>query len=159
MAGGISITSRNNDAADRYLSTRTLIELDSACEALKDLFAMHYAGYGLSRVKFNALIQLHMAGEGGLNQSELGKKLQVSRANITGLIERLEKEGLVSRRDDPADKRAFLVCLTDRAALLMKHFLPKHNDFVHQVMSVLDRREREQLISLLQKFNKGLELI
>ena len=155
----MKIIGQTNDSADRYLSTRTLIELESTYEALKDLFSMHYARYGLSEVKFKVLIQLHMAGERGLNQSELSKKMQVSRANITGLIERLEKEGLVFRRDDPADKRAFIVCLTDRAALLMKFFLPKNNDFVHQVMSVLDRHEREQLISLLEKLNKGLESI
>lgn len=126
---------------------------------MDDVFAMHFARYGLSRAKFSALVQLRMAGDRGLTQSELGKKMLVSRANITGLIERLEKEGLVVRSEDPSDKRAFRVCLSDRAAALMEAFLPVHNDFMHRVMSALDGKEKETLISLLQKLRNGLESI
>jgi MarR family 2-MHQ and catechol resistance regulon transcriptional repressor len=85
--------------------------------------------------------------------------MQVSRANITGLVERLEKEGLVVRRDDPSDKRVFRVCLTNRGFALMHNFLPIHNDFMGKIVSVLDGNEKEVLISLLRKLNKGLESI
>lgn len=92
-------------------------------------------------------------------QSELGKKMLVSRANITGLIERLEKEDLVVRSNDPSDKRVFRVCLTSRAVALMNAFLPVHNNYVHKIMSALDRHEKEIFILLLRKINKGLESI
>ncbi|MFZ5631284.1 MAG: MarR family winged helix-turn-helix transcriptional regulator [Bacillota bacterium] len=154
---GGSIISRPEDTKDRYLSIRTVIELAETFEVLDDVFSTHFARYGLSRAKFSALVQLHMAGDRGLTQSELGKKMLVSRANITGLIERLEKEGLVLRQEDPSDKRAFRVCLTDRAAALMEAFLPVHNDYMHRAMSALDSAEKEALISLLEKLKKGLE--
>jgi len=120
---------------------------------------MHFARYGLSWPKFNALIHLYMTGDQGLTQSELSKKMLVSRANITGLIERLEKEDLVVRRNDPSDKRVFRVCLTNRAVTLINAFLPVHNNYIHKVMSALDRHEKEVLISLLGKIKKGLDLI
>ena len=119
----------------------------------------HFAKYGLSRAKFNALVHLHMAGDRGLTQSELGKKMLVSRANITGLMDRLEKDGLVARGGDLADKRAFRVCLTDRAAALMNAFLPVHNDTVHRALSPLNTDEKKMLISLLEKLTKGLDSI
>lgn len=144
---------------DRYLSKQALYELTSLQDALEDVFSMHFARYGLSEPKFKALIHLYMAGDRGLIQSELGAKMLVSRANITGLIERLEKEDLVVRRNDPSDKRVFRVCLTNRAFALMHAFLPVHNDFMHKVMFVLDSQEKEVLISLLRKLNKGLESI
>lgn len=97
-----------------------------------------------------------MAGDRGLIQSELSKKMLVSRANITGLIERLEKEDLVIRTNDPSDKRVFRVCLTNRGFELMNVFLPIHNEYMYKVMSVLDRDEKETLILLLKKLNKGL---
>lgn len=143
--------------AGRYLSTRTVISLTSVYEALEEVFSPHFARYGLSAPKFGALVQLHMAGGRGLTQSELGKKMLVSRANITGLIDRLEKDGLVVRQDDPSDKRAFRVCLTARASALMNAFLPVHNDYIHKAMSSLDSHEKESLISLLEKLKKGLE--
>lgn len=118
---------------------------------------MHFARYGLSGPKFNALVHLYMAGDRGLTQSELGKKVVVARPTISGLIERLEKENLVVRNTDPADKRVFRVCLTNRAATLMNTFLPIHNDYMHKTMSALDRQEKEVLISLLEKIRNGLE--
>lgn len=126
---------------------------------MEDVFEMHFARYNLSGPKFNALIHLYMAGDRGLIQSELSKKMLVSRANITGLLERLEKDDLVVRTDDPSDKRVFRVSLTDRAAALINVFLPVHNDYMHNVMSALDRHEKEVLIALLRKLNKGLESI
>ncbi len=126
-------------------------------DALEDVFSMHFARYGLSSAKFNALIHLYMAGDRGLTQSELGKKVLVSRPTISGLIERLEKEDLVVRNTDPVDKRVFRVCLTNRAFALMHAFLPIHNDYMHKVMAGLDRHEKETLISLLEKIRKGLE--
>lgn len=128
-------------------------------DALEDVFSMHYARYGLSWPKFNALIHLYMAGDHGLIQSELSKKMLVSRANITGLIERLEKEGLVVRRADPSDKRVSRVSLTGRAFALMNAFLPVHNNYMHKIMSAFNRQEKEIFISLIRKLNKGLESI
>lgn len=125
-------------------------------DAIEDVFAMHFARYGLSEPKFNALVHLYMAGDRGLTQSELGKKVLSARPTISGLIERLEKEDLVVRNTDPADKRVFRVSLTKRAAALMSAFLPVHNDYMHKTMSALDRQEKEVMISLLEKIRKGL---
>lgn len=149
----------NENPQDRYLSKQALYELTLFHDNLHDLFSMHYARYGLSEPKFKALIHLYMTGDQGLIQSELGAKMQVSRANITGLVERLEKEGLVVRNSDPSDKRVFRVCLTNRAFTLMHAFLPIHNNYMHKVMSSLDKQEKETLINLLRKLNKGLESI
>ncbi len=142
---------------DYHLSKRTLYELKTTWDAIEDEFAMHFARYGLSSAKFNALIHLYMAGDRGLTQSELGKKVLAARPTISGLIERLEKDGLVVRNTDPADKRVFRVCLTNRAVALISAFLPVHNDYMHKTMSALDRQEKEVLISLLEKIRKGLE--
>ncbi|HBV97699.1 MAG: MarR family transcriptional regulator [Peptococcaceae bacterium BICA1-7] len=117
---------------------------------------MNFARYGLSSAKFNALIHLYMAGDRGLTQSELGKKVLVARPTISGLIERLEKENLVARSTDPADKRVFRVCLTNRAIILMNTFIPIHNNYMNKTMSALDRHEKEVFISLLEKIRKGL---
>lgn len=117
---------------------------------------MHFARYGLSGPKFNVLVHLYMAGDCGLIQSELSKKLLVSRANITGILERLEKEELIVRTSDPADKRVTRVCLSERAASLVHTFLPIHNEYMYKVMSALDMPEKETLIKLAKKLKQGL---
>ncbi|HCY36511.1 MAG TPA: MarR family transcriptional regulator [Candidatus Margulisbacteria bacterium] len=118
---------------------------------------MHFAQYGLSWAKFNALIHLYMTGDRGLTQSELGNKVLVSRATISDLLDRLEKEDLVVRNTDPSDKRVFRVCLTNKADTLMNAFLPIHNNYMRTILSSLDRTEKEVFISLLEKIRKGLK--
>ena len=142
---------------DRYLSNQVMLELGLLQSELEDLLSMHFARFGLSSPKFAVLIHLYMTGDQGLIQSELSKKMLVSRANITGLIERLERDGLVVRRNDPSDKRVFRVCPTDKAVILMNAFLPLHNDYLSKIMSPLDKGEKEVLISLFKKLRKGLE--
>lgn len=147
------------NSKSRYLSIRTVIEMASAFDAMDEIFSQHFARFGLSQPKFNALIQLRLAGDRGLTQSELGQLMLVSRANITGLVERLERDGLVSRTSDPEDKRALRVQITARGQKLMEAFLPVHNDFVHKAMSSLSDGEKETLTVLLAKMKKGFESI
>lgn len=151
--------SRTVDNRDRYLSIRAVIELGEAAQALEDIMSTHLARFGLSLPKFKALVELHMAGDRGLNQSELSKKMKVSRANITGLIERMEKDGLVTRKNHPTDRRAFHVSLSERAEGMVNAFLPAHNDFMHRAMSGLECSEKEALIALLGKMKKGFDEI
>lgn len=158
-SGEVKKIQKKQGNMDFYLSQRAMIELTSLNDELEDVFAMHFARYHLSWPRFNALIHLYMAGERGLTQSELSKKMLVSRANITGLIERLEKDDLVVRGTDPADKRVFRARLTNSAATLMNSFLPVHNNFVHKIMSVFDAHEKEVFIALLEKLKKGLDAI
>lgn len=149
--------SRTADNRDRYLAIRAVIELTEVFQVLEDTMSTHLARFGLSWPRFRTLVELHMAGDRGLNQSELSRKLKVSRANITGLIERMEKDGLVVRVSHPTDRRAFHVSLSERAEGMVNAFLPAHNDFVHRAMSGLEYSEKETLIALLGKMKKGFD--
>jgi DNA-binding MarR family transcriptional regulator len=50
----------------------------------------------------------------GLTQTELSEKGQIDRTTLGGLIDRLEKVGLVERRKHPQDRRAYMIHLTER---------------------------------------------
>lgn len=52
--------------------------------------------------------------EDGLTQAELSEKGQIDRSTIGGLIDRLERNGLLERRQHPQDRRAHLVFLTEQ---------------------------------------------
>lgn len=142
---------------NRYLAVRTVIELTRTAEVLDDVFSRHLARFGLSRAKFNALVHLRHATGLGLTLSELGQKMLVSRANITGLVDRLEKDGLVFREPDPRDRRVFRAKLSPRAEKLLEKIMPLHGEFTTQAISGLNEQEKEQLIILLQKLRQGLE--
>ncbi|MGB9803011.1 MarR family winged helix-turn-helix transcriptional regulator [Desulfofundulus sp.] len=140
-----------------YLAIRTVIELSRTMDLLEDLLARHFAHFNLSQPKFNALMELYHAGEQGLPLSELGQRMLVSRANITGLVDRLERDGLVIRVVDPKDRRVIRAQITPRAVQLLHGVLPLYNDLINRAISCLNREEKETLIHLLVKLQKGLD--
>ena len=112
--------------------------------------------YGLSKGKFTILIIMYSDGADGMNPSELAEKSGVSRAAITGLLSRLERDGIIERQNDLHDGRMTTVKLSLKGVDLMNKVLPIH--FVHtsKLMSGLSEQEHVQLEFLLQKIRTGI---
>ena len=70
---------------------------------------------GLGQSDLLALEHLEVAGAGGLSPGELGSALRLTSGAITGVIDRLERAGWVSRRAHEHDRRSVRVTLSDRA--------------------------------------------
>jgi DNA-binding MarR family transcriptional regulator len=109
------------------------------------------AGYGLSRGRFAIMMQLVHVGDNGLNPSELADRCIVTRATITGLIDGLEKDGLVERRTDSSDRRSIKIWMTSKGKELMEKILPPHFRSIAGLMSSLSDSEKKELIKLLEK--------
>ena len=109
----------------------------------------------LTGSQLNALMALKVAGPEGISLSEIGRSLVVTKANVTGLIDRLERDGLVERRTH-ADRRVTLAVLTKRGAELLAEALPRHGDSLSGLLSFLSDDEKSQLIALLTKLRRGL---
>jgi len=71
---------------------------------------------GLTEAQFNILMLLRYQFAGGSTQVGLSRCMLVNRANITGLVDRLERDGLVARRSKKGDRRIKIVTLTPRGA-------------------------------------------
>jgi DNA-binding MarR family transcriptional regulator len=65
---------------------------------------------GVTTAQAGALFFL--MGNDGCLLSQMGRGLMLDKSAITGLVDRLEKKGLIERRDDPADRRATRLHLT-----------------------------------------------
>ena len=72
--------------------------------------------HGLSEGRLHVLFQLKAAPERRLPLGELADRLEVTPRNVTGLIDRLERDGLVERIDDPDDRRMTYARLTHEGA-------------------------------------------
>jgi len=112
--------------------------------------------YGLSQGRFLTLVILNRRPDEGGTPSEIAEKLGVTRATMTGLLDGLEKEGLVIRRDHPEDRRKLSVWLTRKGRQKLDNILPGYYKTIMSIMSDLSEKERSNLISLLEKVNRGL---
>lgn len=113
----------------------------------------HFARYGLSMGKFTLLMQLLEAD--GLTPSECAERSGVTRATITGLLDGLERDDLLERRDCPGDRRMLRVHLTEKGRILMDQMLPDHFCRTTGLMAHLSVSEKKTLMKLLQKIQAG----
>ncbi|MEU0493178.1 MarR family transcriptional regulator [Nocardiopsis sp. NPDC006139] len=116
------------------------------------------AEHGLRGGEFDVLAALRRAGEPyTLIPSELADTLMMTRAGMTGRIDRLERAGLVERRIDPADRRSFLVALTAEGLRAIDGVLADHADNLARITGVLDPETADGLDRALRLMLRGLE--
>jgi DNA-binding MarR family transcriptional regulator len=86
--------------------------------------------------------------------AELADAAGVTRATMTGLVDTLERDGLVVREPDPSDRRMLLVHLTKKGENFLARFLPQHFRQVRETMAALSESERKTLVRLLGKIQQ-----
>ena len=109
--------------------------------------------YHLSEGKFCALIVLHQRGGDGMAPSELAEKVGVTRATISNMLQRMERDGLVYIRPAEQDGRGKIVNLTQAGRDFMEEILPPHYLRVSKLMEKLTEDEQKKLIMLLEKLS------
>jgi MarR family 2-MHQ and catechol resistance regulon transcriptional repressor len=104
---------------------------------------------GLTDNQFGALeALLHL---GPVAQHELGRALFTSRANITTVVDNLEKRSLVRRERDPSDRRYVTVHLTPEGRQLIEGIFPGQVQAIVEAFSALSPAEQEELGRLCKK--------
>jgi DNA-binding MarR family transcriptional regulator len=116
---------------------------------------------GLTDVQFNVLSLLkHQSGEsGGLTQVELSRMMLVNRANITTLIDRMEKGNLVARKPVPDDRRYNTIELTPHGQQMYERVQGVYRKKINDIMQALSPEELKSLISILEKLRKNLDQV
>lgn len=128
---------------------KLIVMLATTTGMMEDVFNRFFSRWDLSETMFNALLLLYKKEEMAL--WELGKEMLVSRANITGLMDRLEKRGLVTREINPLDRRSLTARLTEKAKKLVAEVIPQFEEYIENIMRGLNDREKQVLIELLAK--------
>jgi DNA-binding MarR family transcriptional regulator len=109
---------------------------------------------GVTRAQWWVLA--HLSRHDGMMQTELADVLDVGKASLGTLIERLEAGGWVERRADPTDKRAKRVYLARSGQQLVRKMTLEENRFNDRILHELSGSDREQLIRLLAKIKLAL---
>lgn len=128
----------------RLLSCSNLVEREVR-HRLRDEF-------DITLPRFDVLAQLDAASRDsvqGLTMSELSRRLMVTNGNLTGLIERLVQERLVSRAAAPADRRTQIVRLTKKGKAALDAMTPAHEGWIEHLFAGLSAGERAELYRTL----------
>lgn len=138
------------------LEHEALLNIYYTAITLKKRAAEFFSSYGLSDVQFNLMMMIrHHGGDEGLSQARLSEMMMVNRANITGLIDRLEKAGML-RRTAAADRRYNMIQLTEKGIQILDKSDPAYGSEVQDVMAGLTQAELKDLISACEKIRQKL---
>ncbi len=107
-----------------------------------------HAQFATTLPRFDVLAALD-AAETELTMGALSARLMVTSGNVTGLVNAMEKDGLVVRRPHPDDRRSTLIGMTEVGRALFGRMAPAHAQWIEQAMAGLDRREVSQLWEVL----------
>jgi DNA-binding MarR family transcriptional regulator len=130
---------------------------------LKRVMEPYFSRHGISGSQWAVLRNLRRAEEeegiGGLRPGELSGRLLVRPPSVTGVIDRLQRMGLVTRQTSRSDQRAKLVGLTGTGRRLVERIREGHAKRVQRVLGGLSAPERRELHRLLERLGDHLELL
>jgi len=143
-------------------SEQALRSLIRTLGLLDKVMQPYFARFGISGSQWGVLRNLHRAeqeGLAGLRLSELGDRLLIRPPSVTGIVDRLERAGLVVRDEAPEDLRAKRVSLTDKGRKTVEKVLAVHGGQVERVLGCLKPGEQERLHHLLSRLGLHLEAL
>jgi DNA-binding MarR family transcriptional regulator len=146
---------RPGESQPRY---RALIELLYTADTLWNASRVFFERWDLSPSQFNVLNLLRL-NPAGLSQTDLSRQLIMHRSNATGLLDRLERRGLVARRDVAADRRAYNVVLTPAGIGLLQDIMPRYFKEAVEVWDGVSARRAAELIADLQQVAQNAQRI
>ena len=108
------------------------------------------ATFGVRQVVATALAVIDGAGR-ALTPSEIGERVLLPSASITSTLDILERRGWVRRVPNPDDRRSLLIEITPEGRVTADQLLPGIRTLEREVLSVLTKSERTQLLAMLSK--------
>jgi DNA-binding MarR family transcriptional regulator len=148
-------------AADR-LSDNPLREFIRVEGLLDRVMQPYFAQFGISGSQWGLLRTLHRAeneGRPGLRLTDLSDRLLIRPPSVTGVVDRLERAGLLVRESSAADNRSKLVGLTTKGRQLIERVLAVHEKQLAAVLAGLSGKEQAEFHRLLSRFGQHLETL
>ncbi|MEX1148105.1 MAG: MarR family transcriptional regulator [Sphingomonadales bacterium] len=131
----------------RLFSCSTMIE-HRMRHLLKDKFSTTLPRFDLMSMLYRF--------EDGLSMGDLSRWLMVSNGNVTGVVDRLEKEGLIRRVPSPTDRRSQIVTLTNKGRAAFEDWAGEHERWINNLFGELGEDEISDLIHLLARAKESV---
>jgi DNA-binding MarR family transcriptional regulator len=129
----------------------SVVRTSALMQKLSDRF---FSQFGLTDVQFNILMILKEHGSTGLSQQELSEHLIVTKSNVVGLIDRLERSGYVLRMSHPSDRRFNQIVLTPKGGKLQLKIEELYFAEVDKMMNELTASQKSAVIQAMEKIRK-----
>jgi DNA-binding MarR family transcriptional regulator len=122
-------------------------------------FDTHFARLRMSAGRMSVLTILNREPEKPLSPSTLADRAGVTRATMTGLLDRLDRDRLIKRSTDRADARRASVVLTQKGREFLDAVMPDHYRRIVAMMGGLTQDEQRKLTDMLYRISERIPLV
>lgn len=119
--------------------------------AIEKLSNRALAPYELTHTQYKILMLMYRHQEEPLRQIDVETHFAMTNPTVTGILQNLEKKGLVQRIPHPSDRRSRLLTLTEQALAMQEALYTLGESLERQVTANLSGEENRQLTELLKK--------
>lgn len=117
-----------------------------------------FSEFGLNSAGFDVLATLRRSGPPySLSPGELMAQMMITSGTMTNRVDQLVKAGLVSRAQNPEDRRGMIITLTPAGFDLIEKAVAEHVANQHRLVAPLTPDEQDELNQLLKKYLAGLD--
>jgi len=102
-------------------------------------------------------VLLALSRKGPMQMNKLSEHMLVAPANVTGLVDRMEKKGYVRRRKDEKDRRLYVIEATKKGSRVFKSISVRFMQYTGNLGSTLTRKERDSALAALRKVRLEVE--
>ncbi len=128
----------------------TVLNIVRTATLLSQLGGVLFRQFGLTEAQFNVLFALKFK-EREWTQSDLGKRLVVTRASVTSVLDKLEEKGLVQREAVPNNRRIYHVNLTAKGRALVDKVEPLYRESIYRTLADISEKDCRTLIHSLER--------
>jgi DNA-binding MarR family transcriptional regulator len=139
----VPIREKHDGALGDRSSVRVWLRLLSCTMAIEKEVQRRFAERGMTLPRFDVLAALDRHGE--MNMGALSQALLVSNGNVTQLVQKLVRDGLVEMHKPPSDRRSSIVRLTPEGREVFGRLARAHQDWIEQMVGGLDYTQRERI--------------
>ncbi len=136
-------------------SLKLVIALARAHTALFARIEKNIQHFGLSTSEFGVLELLYHKGDQAVQA--VAEKILVTSGTVTYVIDKLQKKGLVLRRQCETDRRVFYVTLTDAGHKLIADLFPQHEQFLDDLFQSVTADDKQRLIRQLVQVKTAID--
>jgi MarR family transcriptional regulator, transcriptional regulator for hemolysin len=128
--------------------------LNDVARMMRNIFDRRVKALGLTRSQWWVLN--HLFRNNGATQSELADILEIEKATLGRLLDRMETKGWIRREEHATDRRAKCVFLTDEVEPVVKSMRAAAGDLRRDALSSFDNDERERFVDMLLSIKSNL---
>jgi len=150
---------KNQRKSDMTLDEKVMIFVVMASEMFKKKSSAVFKQYGLTFSHYNVLKHLVSCEKGRDTVGNVSKRMLVTGANVTGLAKRMEKAGLIERRNDSKDERLTMLHITALGLKSLEAIREVQERHVTEYLKACSSEQKEEVLAVLKQIvRRGKQL-